>query len=72
MQMIFQLTLTTAPTASKVVARDSSGDIFANLFQGTATSARYADLAEVYATDVDYEPAQLFVLVVKKKLQLRQ
>ena len=47
---------TTAATASKVVARDSSGDIFANLFQGTATSARYADLAEVYATDVDYEP----------------
>ena len=51
-----QVDVTTAPTASKVVARDSSGDIFANLSQGTATSARYADLAEVYATDVDYEP----------------
>jgi len=47
---------TTAATASKVVARDSSGDIYANLFQGTATSARYADLAEVYATDKDLEP----------------
>src|SRR6056300_157664 len=37
---------TTAATASKIVARDASGDVYANLFQGTATSARYADLAE--------------------------
>ena len=42
---------TTAATASKIVARDSSGDVFANLFQGTATSARYADLAEKYESD---------------------
>ena len=42
---------TTAATASKIVARDSSGDIYANLFQGTATSARYADLAEKYESD---------------------
>ena len=52
---------TTTATASKVVARDASGDVFANLFQGTATSARYADLAEKYAADADYEPGTVVV-----------
>ena len=33
-----------------VAVRDAAGDIYANLFQGTATSARYADLAEKYST----------------------
>ena len=47
---------TTAATASKVVARDGSGDVYANTFQGTATSAQYADLAEKYAADGDIEP----------------
>ena len=37
-----------------VVVRTATGDIAANLFQGTATKARYADLAEVYKTDEDY------------------
>ena len=47
---------TTTATASKVAARDSSGDIYANIFQGTATSARYADLAERYEADAILEP----------------
>jgi len=34
--------------------RDSSGNLNAVLFQGTATSARYADLAEKYTTDKEY------------------
>ena len=50
---------TTAATASKVVARDSSGDVFANLFQGTATSARYADLAEKYSGPEDLAPGDV-------------
>ena len=50
---------TTAATASKVVARDGSGDIFANLFQGTATSARYADLAEKYSGPEDLVPGDV-------------
>jgi len=33
-----------------VAVRTGDGNIVANLFQGTATSARYADLAEKYAT----------------------
>ena len=47
---------TTTATVSKVVARDASGDIYANIFQGTATSARYADLAERYEADAILEP----------------
>ena len=31
-----------------------AGDIYANLFQGTATSAQYADLAENYLADQEY------------------
>ena len=33
-----------------VVVRDATGNIAANLFQGVATKARYADLAEKYST----------------------
>lgn len=40
-------------TASSVVYRNSSSNIYANLFIGTATSARYADLAEKYTCDED-------------------
>ncbi len=47
---------TTTATASKVAARDSSGDLYANIFQGTASSARYADLAERYEADAILEP----------------
>lgn len=43
-------------TAYSIAARDSSGNITANIFNGTATAARYADLAEKYLADRDYEP----------------
>ena len=40
------------PTSpNTVVVRDSSGDIRANLFRGTALTAKYADLAEKYTTE---------------------
>jgi hypothetical protein len=45
----------TTPTNSSIAARTSSGDLRANIFDGTATAARYADLAEKYLTDQDYE-----------------
>tara|TARA_B100001094_G_scaffold303184_1_gene331081 strand:+ start:655 stop:2397 length:1743 start_codon:yes stop_codon:yes gene_type:complete len=45
----------TDPVASTVAARDSAGNLEAVLFEGTATSARYADLAEKYLTDKNYE-----------------
>ncbi|OUV78768.1 MAG: hypothetical protein CBC91_04690, partial [Rickettsiales bacterium TMED131] len=37
-------------TGNTVAVRDGSGNLNAVLFQGTATSARYADLAEIYTT----------------------
>lgn len=46
----------TASTANTVAVRDASGDLYANLFQGTATSARYADLAEKYSTCCELKP----------------
>lgn len=42
-------------TAYSIVARDVSANITANIFNGTATAARYADLAEKYLTDLPYE-----------------
>jgi hypothetical protein len=45
----------TTSTANTIVARDGSANINANLFNGTATAARYADLAEKYLADQDYE-----------------
>ena len=34
----------------------ATGTVTANLFSGVATAARYADLAEKYSSDEDYEP----------------
>jgi len=46
---------TTLPTENTVAARNSSGDIYANIFQGVASSEQFADLAEKYLADQDYE-----------------
>ena len=43
-------------TGNSVAVRDSSGNLNAVLFQGTATSARYADLAEKYSTEEELIP----------------
>ena len=48
-------TASTAASANTIVGRDSSANITANLFNGTATSANYADLAEKYLADTEYE-----------------
>jgi hypothetical protein len=45
----------TASAANTVALRDAASDIYANLFRGTATTARYADLAEKYLADKEYE-----------------
>jgi hypothetical protein len=39
-----------------IAVRTADGNIVANLFQGTATSARYADLAEKYSTAEELAP----------------
>ncbi len=45
----------TTKTAYSIAARDSSGNLLANIFDGTATAAQYADLAEKYLADKSYE-----------------
>ena len=45
---------TDAATASTIVARDGNGSFSANVMTGTATAARYADLAELYLADKEY------------------
>lgn len=49
-------TATTFSVAQTIVARDNNCDIRARYFCGTATSAQYADLAEVYIADFPYDP----------------
>lgn len=42
--------------ADTIACRDSDGDLVARLFEGTATKARYADLAEKYTTGEELTP----------------
>jgi hypothetical protein len=45
---------TSANTASTIVFRDASGNFSAGIITGTATKARYADVAEIYSTKEKY------------------
>lgn len=44
----------TSATGDTVAVRTADGRIFASFFEGIATSAQYADLAEKYTTDQEY------------------
>lgn len=44
------------------------GTIYANVFDGEATKARYADLAERYAADAEYAPGTLVSLGGEKEI----
>jgi hypothetical protein len=52
----------TAATPSTIAQRDAQGDIYANVFQGIASSATYADLAENYLPDTEYEVGTVMVI----------
>jgi hypothetical protein len=52
----------TTNTANTLVLRDSSGSFAANVVTAVATAARYADLAEIYASDETYEPGTVVKL----------
>jgi len=47
---------TNANTANTIVFRDASGNFSAGTITGVATSAQYADLAEIYTSDSDIDP----------------
>lgn len=65
----YRTAMTTA-TAYTIAARDSAGDLTANVFHGTATSARYADLAERYEADSVYEPGTVLVFGGEKEVTI--
>lgn len=52
----------TVTAANTVAVRDGVGDLYANLFQGTAVIARYADLAEKYLADAEYEVGTVMMI----------
>lgn len=60
----------TAASANTLALRDASSDIYANIFHGVATSARYADLAERYETDTDVSPGDVVTLGGKKEITI--
>lgn len=49
------------PTANTLALRDASGNLSANYFVGIATSAQYADLAEYYTSDQEYEEGTVLI-----------
>jgi hypothetical protein len=53
-----------------IVARDSAGNFSANIITATATSARYADLAEKYESDKVYEPGTVVVFGGEKEITI--
>ena len=52
---------TSANTASTIIARDGTGNFTAGVATLTATAARYADLAERYTADSDYDPGTVLI-----------
>lgn len=55
-------------TPSTIVARDAAADIFVNIVHGTATSANYADLAEKYLADKEYEVGTVLMVGGEKEV----
>lgn len=55
-------------TPGTVVARDASSDIFVNVVHGTATTANYADLAEKYLADAEYEVGTVMMVGGEKEV----
>lgn len=61
-------TATAAATSLTVASRDSSGDLYANVFQGVASSAKYADLAENYLPDAEYAVGTVMIVGGEKEV----
>lgn len=65
-------TSATAATANTIALRDGSGNLTANVFSGTATAARYADLAEKYTTDKEYPVGTVMVVSMAEGAECTQ
>ena len=53
-----------------IMARDNSGNFSANIMTGTATQARYADLAERYESDSKYEAGTVVIFGGEKEITI--
>jgi hypothetical protein len=62
----------TSSTADTVVARDGSADIYANVFRGTSAQSRYADLAERYDTDQEYQVGTVIMVGGEREVTAAQ
>jgi hypothetical protein len=58
----------TGQIANTVAARDNDADITARIFRGQATSAQYADLAEKYLPDAEYETGTVVCIGGEKEI----
>ena len=61
-------TSATPATGNTIARRDAGGNLTANIFYGTATSANYADLAEKYLTDNEYEVGTVVMIGGEKEV----
>jgi hypothetical protein len=62
------ISASTSSVATTIAQRDASADLWANVFHGIATSARYADLAERYASDTTYDVGTVLVIGGEKEV----
>ena len=62
----------TDSSINTIAARDSNGYINAVVFQGVATSANYADLAEKYLADAEYEVGTVLMVGGDKEVTAAQ
>lgn len=59
---------TNTNVGNSIVARDAAGSFSANVISAIATSAQYADLAEKYEADADYEVGTVVVFGGPKEI----
>ena len=62
------ITAASTNTINQIVLRDASGNFSAGVITATATAARYADLAEMYAADADIEAGTVVHFVGEGKV----
>ena len=64
----YRYAISATASASTIVGRTPDGNIVGNLFQGIATAARYADLAEKYLADEMYPIGTVVVIGGEKEI----
>jgi hypothetical protein len=62
----------TSAVANTLALRDSGGNLTATNFLGVASSAKYADLAEIYASDKMYDPGTVVVFGGRSEITATQ